>query len=171
MQSSRTSIDHTSPLEQFYGIKLDAKRDLRVRFGDYLEATVPNTDNTMAARTAGCITLLPAGNLTGSVYVCMLGFKEVVKKDQFRILPTPDTVITHLDKLAALDGYSRGFDPTLDRQVIEAEDVEDDNDDDDIALLPPLPEMMLIDGRPNSSGYCASSRGDGTTRSVDIVCS
>ncbi len=57
----------------------------------------------------------------------------MVKKDQFRILPTPD--------------------PTLDRQVLEAEDVEDDNDDDDndddIALLPPLPEMMPIDGRPH----------------------
>jgi hypothetical protein len=72
MQSSRTSIDHTSPLEQFYEIKLDAKRDLRVGFGDYLEATVPNTDITMAAHTAGCIALLPTGNLTGSVYVWML---------------------------------------------------------------------------------------------------
>ena len=122
MQSSRTSVDHTSPL--------------RVGFGDYLEATVPNTDNTMAARTAGCIALLPTGNLTGSVNVWMLGSKAVVKRDQFRILPTPDTVITHLNKLAALDGYRRGFDPTLDRQVLEADDVEDDDDDDDdIALL------------------------------------
>ena len=83
-------------------MKLDAKKDLRVGFGDYLEASVPNTDNTMAARTAGCIALLPTGNLTGSVYVWMLGSKAVVKRDQFRILPTPDTVITHLNKLAAL---------------------------------------------------------------------
>lgn len=58
MQSSTTSIDHTSPLEQFSGMKLDAKKDLRVGFGDYLETTVPNTDNTMAARTAVCIARL-----------------------------------------------------------------------------------------------------------------
>jgi hypothetical protein len=88
MQSSRTSIDHTSPLKQFSGMKLDAKRDLRVGFGDYLEATVPNTDNTMC----GCVD--HTRNLTGSVYVWMLGSKAVVKRDQFRILPTPDTVIT-----------------------------------------------------------------------------
>jgi hypothetical protein len=110
MQASTTSIDHTSPLEQFSGMKLDAKRDLRVGFGDYVEATVPNTDNTMAARTEGCIALLPTGNLTGSVHVWRLASKTVMKRDQFRILPTPDTVITHLNKLAALDGYSRGFD-------------------------------------------------------------
>ena len=147
MQASTTSIDHTSPLEQFSGMKLDAKRDLRVGFGDYVEATVPNTDNTMAARTEGCIALLPTGNLTGSVHVWRLASKTVMKRDQFRILPTPDTVITHLNKLAALDGYSRGFDPTQDHQVPEAEDV--DEDDENFAALPPLPEMMPIDGRPD----------------------
>ena len=40
-------------------------RDLRVQFGDYAQATVSNTDNTMRSRTQGCIALLPTGNLTG----------------------------------------------------------------------------------------------------------
>jgi hypothetical protein len=94
-------------MEQFSGLKLDASRDLRVGFGDYLEATVPNTNNTMAARTEGCLALLPTGNLQGSVHVWTLRTKQVKVRDQFRVLPTPDIVIAHLNKLAASDGYSR----------------------------------------------------------------
>ena len=45
-------------MEQFSGIKLDASRDLRMGFCDYLEAAVPNTNNTTAARTEGCLALL-----------------------------------------------------------------------------------------------------------------
>jgi DNA primase len=87
----------------------------------------------MAARTAGCIALLPTRNLTGSVHV----WRKIRR-------PVLD-IITHLNKLAALDGYSRGLDPTLDHQVPEAEDV--DEEDDDFTALPPLPKMMPIDGR------------------------
>jgi len=87
LQPSSTSIDRTSPTEQFSGIKLDASRDLRVGFGDYVEATVPNTDNSMAARTDGCLALLPTGNLTGSVHMWTLRTKKVVIRDQFRVLP------------------------------------------------------------------------------------
>ena len=55
-------------MEQFSGIKLDASRDLRMGFCDYLEATVPNTNNTTAAHTEGCLALLSTGNLQGSVH-------------------------------------------------------------------------------------------------------
>jgi hypothetical protein len=41
MQPSRTSHDRISPLEQFTGRKLDASRDLRINFGDYVHATRP----------------------------------------------------------------------------------------------------------------------------------
>jgi predicted lactoylglutathione lyase len=40
MQPSRMAMDRTSPLEQFTGRKIDAARDLRVQFGDYVQATV-----------------------------------------------------------------------------------------------------------------------------------
>ena len=53
MQPSSTATDHVSPLEQFSGRKLDAKRDLRVGFGEYVHATVPVTDNFMSPRTQG----------------------------------------------------------------------------------------------------------------------
>jgi hypothetical protein len=67
MQQSRTSHNRISPLEQFSGRKLDASRDLRINFGDYVHATVPDRDSTMKARTQGGVALLNAGNSTGSV--------------------------------------------------------------------------------------------------------
>jgi hypothetical protein len=45
MQPSRMSVNRTSPLEQFTGRKIDAARDLRVQFGDYVQATVSESDD------------------------------------------------------------------------------------------------------------------------------
>ena len=49
IQPSRTSNERTSPLEQFSSRKLNAKTDLRANFGDYVHATVPNTEGTEAS--------------------------------------------------------------------------------------------------------------------------
>ena len=46
MQPSTTSVDRISPLDKFSGQKLDAKVHLRCGFGEYVQATVPHTDNT-----------------------------------------------------------------------------------------------------------------------------
>ena len=121
-------------MEHFSGLKLDATRDLRVGFGDYLE---------------NCLALLPTGNLQGSVHVWTLGTKQVKVRDRFRVLPTPDIVIAHLNKLAASDGYSRGSDPSLDSSV--PLDDEDDDIEDVLQQLPALPDMMPIDGRADAS--------------------
>ena len=140
MQPSRMSVDRTSPLEQFTGRKIDAARDLRVQFGEYVQATVSDTDNTMRSRTQGCIALLPTGNLTGSVKMWCLATNATVTKDQFKILPMPDLVVTHITSLAATEGFKRGTDP-------DVGPLEADNDDRDMQLAAPLPDMMAIDGR------------------------
>jgi len=64
---SATSLDKVSPTEQFTGIKLDYARDLRCGFCDYVQATVPDTNNSMSTRTLGCVTVLPTGSYTESV--------------------------------------------------------------------------------------------------------
>ena len=46
MQSSRTSASRITPIEQFTGRKIDAARDFRVQLGDYVQATVRNTNKT-----------------------------------------------------------------------------------------------------------------------------
>ena len=55
MQPSRMSTSRMSPIEQFTGMKIDAARDLRVQFGDYVQATVRDTDNSMRSRTLGVL--------------------------------------------------------------------------------------------------------------------
>ncbi len=67
LQPSATSVDTVSPLEQFSGLELDAKRDLRVAFGDYVLATVDETDNLMRLRAEPSIALGGKLNLAGLV--------------------------------------------------------------------------------------------------------
>jgi hypothetical protein len=74
MVASSTSTDKTSPYEQFTGRKLDAKIDLRVAFGDYVQAINPKKENQVAnANTHGCVAVRPTGLLTGSVEMWRVG--------------------------------------------------------------------------------------------------
>ena len=98
-----------SPNEMFSGMRLNAKRDLRCGFGEYLQARVPETSNSMGERTQGCIALLPMGNLSGSVKMFALRTEHVVTRDQFQLLPMPDEVIAKLNSLAEKDGITRGM--------------------------------------------------------------
>ena len=60
----------------------------------------------MRPRTQAAIALLPVGNLTGSVNFLSLATGRVIRRDQFTVLPMPDTVILHLNKMAELS-YSK----------------------------------------------------------------
>ena len=139
MQPSRVSVDRTSPLEQFIGRKIDATRDLRIQFGDYVQATDSDTDNTMCSRTQGCTALLPTGYLGGSIKMLHLATDTVITRDQFKILPMPDLVFMHIISLAASQGYLRGNDqPDLGHFEV---------DDRNMQHAVPLPDMMAIDER------------------------
>jgi len=105
---SSTSTDKVTPWEQYVGRKVDAKVDLRVGFGEYVQATVPTTDSSMKTRTEGCITLLPTKNINGSVWCYKLSTGTLVRRDQLTQLPMPDVVVQHLNELADRDGQYRG---------------------------------------------------------------
>ena len=83
LQPSASSSDKVSPYEQFSGMKLDAKRDLRVAFGDYVLATPATTDNSMLPRAEPFIALGEKLNHTGSVWMLSLKTGKVVTRDQF----------------------------------------------------------------------------------------
>ena len=102
----RTSLREggTSSREAFLGRKPDGKRDFRCAFGDYAIATTPTTDNSMKSRTEDCVVMLPTGNRTGSVRMLSLSSGKIVTRDQFKILPMPQSVITRMNELATLDG-------------------------------------------------------------------
>lgn len=107
-QPRQANLDLISPHEAFTGRKMDSSRDLRFGFGDYVQATMPYTDNSMRGRTQGCIVGVSTGNRTGSVTMMSLSTGELVTRDTFKILPMPDIVIAHLNKLATRDGFARG---------------------------------------------------------------
>jgi len=96
-----------SPREAFLGVKLDYDRDCRVAFGDYIEATDPYGDNTLKPRTQACIALLPIGT-QGTIQCLSLSTGKIIKRNQFKILPTPDFVIDHMNKLALNDSSRLG---------------------------------------------------------------
>ena len=137
LQPNASSVDKISPYEQFSGLKLDAKRDLRVGFGDYAVATNAMTDSSMGPRAGQFVALGGKGGPTGSVWMLSLRSNQVVTRDQFVLLPMPDIVIKKITEQAHRQGYTRGEDPTLEFPDI----VEDETCDGR------LPEMMTIDGR------------------------
>jgi hypothetical protein len=103
---SSRSLDQISPRQRFTGRMLDMKLDVRFEFGAYCHATVPNTNNSMDARTDACICLLSAYNLTGSVKMFDLNTKAIVTRDNFVLLPMPSSVISYLNSLARADGIN-----------------------------------------------------------------
>ena len=94
--------ENVSPKEAFCGRKVNFNIDARCGFGEYAECTDPSTaDNTPASRTHACISLCPTGNLTGSVKFLSLQSNRIVTRDQFRIMPMPNIVISHMNRMAA----------------------------------------------------------------------
>ena len=100
----RKSGGATSASEKFKGVKLDYARDVRLGFGDYVQCVNDiGRKNTPAARTVGCIALCPTNNLTGAWKFYALDSARVITRDAFTELPTPDVVIEHIERLAAVD--------------------------------------------------------------------
>ena len=93
-----------SPRVLFSGRQTDGKLDFRVGFGDYVQCTVANTNNTMDARTEDCIAMVPTGSRAGSVKMMSLSTGKMVTRDQFRILPMPLSVINRLNEMALAEG-------------------------------------------------------------------
>ncbi len=94
-------------------MKLDAKRELRVAFGDYVLATPGTTDDSMLPRAEPSIALGGKLNHTGSVWMLSMKTGKVVPSDQFVIQPMPEVVIAKLDEQTARQEHVRGADPTL----------------------------------------------------------
>jgi len=101
MLPSTLRVDKTSPREAFTGRKCDAKRDLRAAFGDYVQATVPETSNDMTPRTDGAIALHAMGNRQGSFKFLNLRTGRTFGRDRWTPLPTPPAVIDYMNKMAS----------------------------------------------------------------------
>ena len=83
--ANNTINDNRSPREIFYGRRTDFNRDLRVSFGEYVQAYDPNIAqlNSMSPRTRGAIALLPTGNARGSVKFWCLSTNKIITRDKW----------------------------------------------------------------------------------------
>ena len=103
-QQSGSRPGGLSPKELISGRRVDGTLDFRAAFGDYAVCTVPKTDNTMSSRTEDCIVLLPTHNRTRSFKMLSLNTGKIITRDQFKILPMPQSVIQTLNAMAAKEG-------------------------------------------------------------------
>ena len=103
-QQSGSRPGGLSPRELYSGRRVDGNLDFRAAFGDYAVCTVPKTDNTMTSRTEDCIVMLPTHNRTGSFKMLSLSSGKIVTRDQFKILPMPQSVVNTLNAMASREG-------------------------------------------------------------------
>ena len=90
-QQSGSRPGGLSPRELFSGRRVDGSLEFRVAYGAYAVGTVPNTNNTMLSRT-------------GSFKMLSLATAKIVTRDQFKILPMPQSVIATLNAMAVREG-------------------------------------------------------------------
>ena len=103
-QQSGSRPGGLSPRELFSGRRVDGALDFRAAFGDYAVCTVPNTNNTMDSRTEDCIVMGPNHNRTGSFKMMSLVSGRIVSRDNFKVLPMPQSVIQTLNSWALREG-------------------------------------------------------------------
>ena len=101
-QVSHSRTGGASPRELFPGRGVDGALDFRAGYGDYAQCTVANTDNTIAARTEDCVVVLPTGNRTGTVKMLFVTTGRIVSRDQFKMVPMPDSAIARLNEGGSL---------------------------------------------------------------------
>ena len=117
------------PRELLTGLKCDYTRLLRAGFGDYAQVTEYETDNTMSPRTFGAIALLPTGNEQRSVKFLKLSTLKVITSARYKVLPTPNEVISFMNDLAIREPPSAG----AHRDMFD-EDADDVNHSDNIEV-------------------------------------
>ena len=106
-----TKVSNESAFEQVYGRKLDFKRNLKAGFGDYVQAHRNKVDNSMAPRADGGIALYDSGNIEGSWYVYNLNTDSLIKRNKFNIIPMPQLVIDHINRMCDHEHNVRGSEP------------------------------------------------------------
>ena len=130
---NRTHDAVQSPRELFTGRVCDAKTDLRIGFGVYVQLVDPvpavGHNSVSKERTTGAISLLPIGNLVGSVKFLTLATLAPITRDHWTVLPMPDVIIAHLNSLAETDKRKISKDPSLRFRSGHLE-IQDDDDPD-----------------------------------------
>ena len=99
MVPKRTSTEFMSPREKLYSRNIDCKKELRHGVFDYVEVFI-RSDNTMEARTAPALALMPTGSYDGSWHYYLLDTEEIISRKKATKLPMPDYWVRELNERA-----------------------------------------------------------------------
>jgi hypothetical protein len=118
--ASNAPDDLRSPFERFTGRRVDARKDLKIAFGEYVEIPVTDnpTPNNMKPRTRGAIAIGPVGNAAGSVYFWVITTNRIVKRDSWTVCPMSDDVIESINKEAVRVGAAQSDPPEDDEETV-----------------------------------------------------
>lgn len=134
-----TRMDPTSPREIFTGRKIDFNRDLKLCFGEYVQAQDPSVQsNSLTERTVGCLVMLPMNNIEGSVKMYSLKSKSIITRDRYTLLPIPSEVIEFINKEAADQKRKISAEPQFRLRDRTVEDIRTWHADLEIEPQPPL---------------------------------
>jgi hypothetical protein len=140
------AMDLRSPVEKLYGMVLDAKTDLKHGYGDYVEVSDEETDNTTKTRTRSAIALMPTGNRQGSWYYYLVTTGKVVRMNRAEALPMPEYIIKHMNEKAEAEiksGKKRDQELRLGTwQTAYMESGDDDESPPDETVIDSLPERV-----------------------------
>jgi hypothetical protein len=100
MMLTKNTINSTSPIENFMGRKINYRVDLRTYFGQYVQVSTGNTDNSMKQRTSGAIALMSSGNEKGTIIFYDLQTKRIIHRNHFTEFPINDQTIEYINALA-----------------------------------------------------------------------
>jgi hypothetical protein len=123
-----TSLNAYSPRELMWNRIVDAKTDLALGFGDYVQAHRNIEDNTLEPRTDKAIALYPTGNLEGTLAFFNLNTNRVVKRNHWTSVPLDQSVVEHMNSLAGKQKRRLPEDVRFCRGVTEVEDDIDEPD-------------------------------------------
>ena len=138
---SGTRPGGATPREAFSGQRVAGNRDFMVAFGDYCQCTVANTDHSMNPRTQDCIAYLPRGTRAGSVTMLSLATNKQVVRDNFVVLPMPESVILLLNRLAAKDGRYPSKTPNVYNEIQYMHSVDKSSMPRFMTVAPPNAEL------------------------------
>jgi hypothetical protein len=146
MFPSSTTVNAYSPRELMWNRIVDAKTDLALGFGDYVQAHRNLEDNSMEPRTDGALALYPVGNLEGTWAFYNLNTNRVIKRNHWTEVPLDQSVIDHMNSASNKQKRKLPVDVKFSRGETEIEDLDEDPDaQDNDRFLPPeenLPEMI-----------------------------
>jgi len=124
-----TMSEVIAPREAFNGTRISYKRDLGLKFGQYVEVHEQHqVTNTMASRTRPAIALCPKGNKQGSWNFYALDTDTAILRDNWTKLPMPNWILDKLNKKAEMDKKQVGSDPVFSRGKTVVEALDDGED-------------------------------------------